>query len=443
MNKSPTPILARRSVLTLAMTGALGALAACGGDKEPAKASISGTGSAPTTANSPKITPVDGFSSTAAWSSTQVKDLAPLVPVPEAGATWYQDRAWFLMATGTDPATGNRDVHIVALDPATKKVTVSPVVNKKLMDGTRTQWVTITHPSPALLLDTGGFSGGSVLVKLSGGTITTTPLSVPSVDSFNAVWMGDVIFAIATRNGEGSGSFYDPTKNTYTTLAPQHGGRIIGASVNGGKVMPLELVGGTEGKPTTRLYANGHDASSGIAGDEGQDRAIHAMAWTTNGKIVLSVDGPTNGDVIYVPYGTDLKPAARGAYPRQGNPDRFDESSIGDETQPQAISADRTQAILSNGLLYDTVQNKITRGIWTDPVTMSWDLNNTAVTTGHLYGNASSRNRDARVPTTGAYASTTGALTEQNQPNKTAPALVLPNGDGLFLDEAAEVLAGS
>ena len=84
MNKSPTPILARRSVLTLAMTGALGALAACGGDKEPAKASISGTGSAPTTANSPKITPVDGFSSTAAWSSTQVKDLAPLVPVPEA-----------------------------------------------------------------------------------------------------------------------------------------------------------------------------------------------------------------------------------------------------------------------------------------------------------------------------------------------------------------------
>lgn len=73
------------------------------------------------------------------------------------------------------------------------------------MDGTRTQWVTITHPSPALLLDTGGFSGGSVLVKLSGGTITTTPLSVPSVDSFNAVWMGDVIFAIATRNGEGRG----------------------------------------------------------------------------------------------------------------------------------------------------------------------------------------------------------------------------------------------
>ncbi|QQY24363.1 hypothetical protein I6I76_12755 [Dermacoccus nishinomiyaensis] len=188
MNKSPTPILARRSVLTLAMTGALGALAACGGDKEPAKASISGTGSAPTTANSPKITPVDGFSSTAAWSSTQVKDLAPLVPVPEAGATWYQDRAWFPMATGTDPATGSRDVHIVALDPATKKVTVSPVVNKKLMDGTRTQWVTITHPSPALLLDTGGFSGGSVLVKLSGGTITTTPLSVPSVDS-EAPWV--------------------------------------------------------------------------------------------------------------------------------------------------------------------------------------------------------------------------------------------------------------
>lgn len=438
MNQPPTPILARRSVLTLAMTGALGALAACGGDKEPAKASTSGTGGAPTTANAPKITPVDGFSSTAAWSSTQVKDLAPLVPAPEAGAAWYQDRAWFLMATGTDPATGNRDVHIVALDPATKKVAASPVVDKKLMDGTRTQWVSITHPSPALLLDTGGFGGGSVLVKLSGDKITTTPLPTPP-NGGQPVWMGDVIVAPSSDDGA-AGSLYDPSKNTYAPLTPQHGGRIIGASVNGGKVTPVELVGGTEGKPTPRLYVNGHDASSGIAGDEGQDRAIRAMAWTTNGKIVLRVDGPTNGDVIYVPYGMNLKPAAGGSYPRQGNPDRFDESSIGDETQPQAISADRTQAILSNGLLYDTAQNKITRGIWTDPVSMAWDLNNTAVTTGHLYGNASSRNRDARVPTTGAYASATGALAEQNQPSKTAPALVLPNGDGLFLAETAEVL---
>lgn len=429
MNQPPTPLLARRSAIALAMTGALSALTACGDDSKPAKANASGTGSASSSASAPKISPVDGFSPTPTWSSTQVGDIAALVPMKQAGAVWHEGHAWFLLSTGTESAS----VRIVALDP--KKTAVSAVVDKKLTSGTRTQWVTITHPSPALVVDTGTFGEGSVLVKLSGDAITTTPLPAPP-NGGQPVWMGDVIVAPSSDDGA-AGSLYDPAKNTYTPLTPQHGGRIIGASVNGGKVAPVELTSGSPDKPQTRVYANGRDASSGIAGDGGQDRAIHAMAWTTNGSIVLSVEGPSNGAIVYAPYSAALKPATTGAYPNASNPDSFEDDN--NSQQPQAISSDRRQAIIANGLAYDATANRVTRGVWTPNSTMTWDLSNAAITASHLCGNASDANHDASLPTTGAYTSTTGALTPQNQAGKTAPALVLPSGDGLFLTEVAQL----
>ena len=142
-----------------------------------------------------------------------------------------------------------------------------------------------------------------------------------------------------------------------------------------------------------------------------------------------------------MPYSADLKPATTGAYPNASNPDDFEDDN--NSHQPQAISTDRRQAILANGLAYDAAGNRVTRGVWTSNSTMTWDLANAAITADHIYGNASAAGHDARVPTTGGYTSTTGALTPQNQAGKTAPALVLPNGDGLFLGEAAQVLPRS
>lgn len=335
------------------MTGTFGALTACGDDARPGKARSSSTASAENPVSTPKISPVDGFAASPVWSSAQVQGIAALVPMSQAGASWHEGHAWFLVSTGTESAS----VRIVALDPSTNKAAVSAVVDKKLTSGTRTQWVTITHPSPALVVDTGTFGEGSALVKLSGDTITTTPLPTPPSGG-QPVWMGDVIVAPSSDDGV-AGSLYDPTKNTYTSLAPQHGARIIGASVAGGKVTPIELTSGSPDKPQTKVYANGRDASSGIAGKGGQDRAIHAMAWTTNGAIVLSIEGPGNGEIVYVPYGADLKPAASSVYPDASNPDSFADDN--NSQQPQAISADRHQAILANGLAYDSAANRVTR----------------------------------------------------------------------------------
>lgn len=113
MSQPPTPFLARRGVLALAMTGALGALTACGDDSKPATANASGAGSASSSASAPKINPVDGFSPTPTWSSTQVGDIAALMPMSQAGAAWHEGHAWFLVSTGTESASVRieQDVH--------------------------------------------------------------------------------------------------------------------------------------------------------------------------------------------------------------------------------------------------------------------------------------------------------------------------------------------